>query len=216
MVEHVHFDRAGKFPDHPLDFGVINSAHFIGVVKIRDRRVLTRDRKALAVERQLAHDRAGAVNRHGELCVGSGPRGDARRRFEVVAHGMLIFVGEIVEHAVDVIGTGGALRLPCCGVVIGRYSCDLLTLLRQCARRVKREARRRWQYSADGKAARHPETAAANSVRRDQSESSLRADGASFCEPRQSVLAAAVCGAAGARGTHLRRRCASAWNSIWR
>src|SRR5271165_6136810 len=44
-------------------------------------------------------------------------------------------------------------------------------VLRQCAQRVKRaRARRRWQNSADGKAARHPETAAANFVRRDQSE----------------------------------------------
>src|SRR5580658_7141868 len=84
-------------------------------------------------------------------------------------------------------------------------------LLRQCAQPVKRaRARRRWQNSADGKAARHPETAAANFVRRDQSEHSLRAGGASFCEPRQSVLAADVCVTAGAGGTHLRRRCAPA------
>src|SRR5271163_5184566 len=83
--------------------------------------------------------------------------------------------------------------------------------LRQCAQRVKRaRARRRWQNSADGKAARHPETAAANFVRRHQSEHSLRAGGASFCEPRQSILAADVCVTAAAGGTHERRRCAPA------
>jgi hypothetical protein len=115
MVEHVHFDRAGKFADHPLDFGVINFAHFVGVVKICDCRLLTRNRKALAVERQLAHDRAGAVNRHGEPGVGARTRGDARRRLEVVAHGMLVFVGEVVEHAADVVGIAGGcvFRMRC-------------------------------------------------------------------------------------------------------
>src|SRR5271168_2477033 len=57
-------------------------------------------------------------------------------------------------------------------------------VLRQCAQPVKRaRARRRWQNSADGKAARHPETTAANFVRRHQSEHSLRAGGHHFASP---------------------------------